>query len=242
MNFLRRTSSRLLSNPACQQRRQSLLLSATRITSTTNHPSILRTVSSVATSTTTIQDLSVPSHLSSFNNNITTRSKHSSTQIKRLFKNNPARRRIALKNINNNPEISNDDDGIIPEANIPTVISDPKIFPNGWNPPLGGGGGDNVQIPNYPFEIARTKNKPNNSVGFLPVYSEFRKDGARITTRIKKVSGDRDIFLNELRATLQIPIPKNPREDTIRIRTGGTIEIKGNRVLEVKTWLAALGF
>ena len=69
-----------------------------------------------------------------------------------------------------------------------------------------------------------------------------RKDGARITTRIKKVSGDRDIFLNELRATLQIPIPKNPREDTIRIRTGGTIEIKGNRTLEVKKWLAALGF
>jgi hypothetical protein len=71
---------------------------------------------------------------------------------------------------------------------------------------------------------------------------DYRKDGARVTTRIRRVSGDRDLFLNELRAALQIPIPKNPREDTIRIRTGGTIEIKGNRVLEVKTWLAGLGF
>jgi hypothetical protein len=69
-----------------------------------------------------------------------------------------------------------------------------------------------------------------------------RKDGARVTTRIKKVSGDQGAFLNELRATLQIPIPKNPRDDTIRIRTGGTIEVKGNRVREVKQWLARLGF
>ena len=80
---------------------------------------------------------------------------------------------------------------------------------------------------------------------FLNIFGyrfDHRKDGARVTTRIKKVTGDRDLFLNELRAALQIPIPKNPRDDTIRIRTGGTIEIKGNRVLEVKTWLASLGF
>ena len=64
-----------------------------------------------------------------------------------------------------------------------------------------------------------------------------RKDGARATTRIKKVSGNRELFLNELRAALHIPL-----RDTIRIRTGGTIEIKGNRVHEIKTWLAGLGF
>jgi len=56
------------------------------------------------------------------------------------------------------------------------------------------------------------------------------------------VSGDRDVFLNELRATLKIPIPKNLKEDSIRFRTGGTIEVKGNRVQEVKRWLASLGF
>lgn len=62
-----------------------------------------------------------------------------------------------------------------------------------------------------------------------------------MTTRIKKVSGDRDTFLSELRAVLQMPESKNPKDDPIRIRTGGTIEIKGNRVREVKYWLASLG-
>ena len=70
----------------------------------------------------------------------------------------------------------------------------------------------------------------------------YRKDGARATTRIKKVSGDRDAYLNELRAALEIPTSNNPRDDEIRIRLGGTIEIKGNRVREVKQWLAGLGF
>lgn len=67
-----------------------------------------------------------------------------------------------------------------------------------------------------------------------------RRDGARTTTRIKKVSGDQAAFLSELRAALQIP--KVGKDDSIRIRTGGTIEIKGNRVQEVKQWLAGLGF
>ena len=60
-----------------------------------------------------------------------------------------------------------------------------------------------------------------------------------MSTRIKKVSGDHDAFISELTAVLQIPIEK---KDAVRIRTGGTIEINGNRVLEVKRWLAGLGF
>jgi len=127
---------------------------------------------------------------------------------------------------------------MIPESTVPPLIKDPKFLSNGWNVPVSTDG----ETREYPFRVARTKNKPNNAVGFLPVYTEYRKDGARVTTRIKKVSGDRGLFLNELRAALEIPIPNNPREDSIRIRTGGTIEIKGNRVLEVKTWLAGLGF
>lgn len=63
-----------------------------------------------------------------------------------------------------------------------------------------------------------------------------------MTTRIKKVSGNADAFLSELRSVLHIPVPANPNDDTIRIRTGGTIEVKGNRVREVKHWLASLGF
>jgi len=142
----------------------------------------------------------------------------------------------------NGEEAGQNSDISIPQSYIEPVISKPKILSNGWNPPFVNVYGNNVKIPDYPFKVTRTKNKPNNSVGFLPVYSEFRKDGARVTTRIKRVSGDRDVFLNELRATLQIPIPKNLKEDSIRFRTGGTIEVKGNRVQEVKRWLASLGF
>mmetsp|Transcript_1435 Transcript_1435/g.3238 ORF Transcript_1435/g.3238 Transcript_1435/m.3238 type:complete len:245 (+) Transcript_1435:48-782(+) len=240
-NLLRRTSSQLVSQ------RRSLLFSvptaapistpALTQAPTTGSIGSIRTVASVATGTSvpTIQAPLFAGINYKNNNNNTTRSKHSSRQIKRLFKKNPARRRIALKNNDENYT----DEGNVPEATIEPIVAEPKIFSNGWNPPLGD---DGAELRKYPFAVARTKNKPNNAVGFLPVYSEYRKDGARITTRIKKVSGDRDKFLNELRASLQIPIPKNPREDTIRVRTGGTIEIKGNRVLEVKTWLAGLGF
>mmetsp|Transcript_127247 Transcript_127247/g.189677 ORF Transcript_127247/g.189677 Transcript_127247/m.189677 type:complete len:184 (+) Transcript_127247:168-719(+) len=159
------------------------------------------------------------------------RQKHSARQVKRIFKRNPARRRIEIR------------DGLRPEAELPAgpsfpAVLEPEFLPNGWCPPPP----EDVEIPSYPFKVARTKNKPNDAVGFLPVYSEFRKDGAKVTTRIKKVTGDRDAFLNELRSVLQIPIVKNPKDDTVRIRTGGTIELKGNRTREVKEWLAGLGF
>lgn len=75
-------------------------------------------------------------------------------------------------------------------------------------------------------------------------YVSFRNGGTKATTRIKRVSGDRDAFLSELRSVLNLPAPANgnPRDDAIRIRTGGTIEVNGNRVREVKEWLAGLGF
>lgn len=79
-------------------------------------------------------------------------------------------------------------------------------------------------------------NKPNM---YMSMYS---KDGSNVTTRIKKVTGDRDLFLQELRIILKMPQPNNPNFDTIRIRTGGTIEVKGNRTRQVTKWLAGLGF
>jgi len=249
MFSLRRASSRLLlsSAPVYQQERQ-LLLS---VTASTTRPHI-RSISSAATLPTTIATATTTTSayeypIISSPNNVTIRSKHSSTQIKRLFKKNPARRRILQKELllNNNNNSSEGEEAttavqnqnIIPQSQIQPVILEPNILSNGWNAQT------NVEISHYPFQVARTKNKPNDAVGFLPVYSEFRKDGAKITTRIKKVSGDRDVFLNELRATLQIPLAKNTKDiDNIRIRTGGTIEVKGNRVQEVKKWLASLGF
>jgi hypothetical protein len=69
-----------------------------------------------------------------------------------------------------------------------------------------------------------------------------RKDGTKATTLVKRIGGDKDSFIHELRAVLEIPEPKNPNDDIIRFRAGGTIEIDGNRVREVKQWLAGLGF
>jgi Mitochondrial large subunit ribosomal protein (Img2) len=65
-----------------------------------------------------------------------------------------------------------------------------------------------------------------------------------VVTRIKKVTGSTDLFLQELRSVLNLPAPANglASYDSIRIRTGGTIEIKGHRAREVREWLAGLGF
>jgi hypothetical protein len=56
------------------------------------------------------------------------------------------------------------------------------------------------------------------------------------------VTGDREFFLREVRALLNMPKPKNPNFDPIRIRTGGTIEIEGHYTSTIKSWLAGLGF
>lgn len=79
---------------------------------------------------------------------------------------------------------------------------------------------------------------------FQPLtFSTFcRKDGAKATTLIKRISGDKDVFMSELRTVLDLPEPENPIDDSIRLRAGETVEINGNRVREVKLWLAGLGF
>lgn len=64
-----------------------------------------------------------------------------------------------------------------------------------------------------------------------------RKDGTKATTRVKKIVGDRDLFVQEMRSALQLPL-----DSPVRIRVGGTIEVDGNRSREVREWLAGLGF
>lgn len=96
--------------------------------------------------------------------NTQVRWKHSSTQVKRLFKNHPARARVESRmGVNHSP----------PQALEPPTYSplseEIKILYNGWSQPI-----ENVEIPDYPFQVRRTKNKPNDAVGFLPVYAKFR--------------------------------------------------------------------
>lgn len=63
-------------------------------------------------------------------------------------------------------------------------------------------------------------------------------------TRIKKVTGDLNAFLRELRIVLDLPEPANQLQayDAIRIRTGNVIEIQGHRANQVRDWLGGLGF
>ena len=106
----------------------------------------------------------------------TTRSKHSATQVKRLFKNNPARLRLLKKATASNSSPSNTNSTqkaeqtvAIPQRTFPPVYQ-PKFLKNGWSAPPPEG----FVRPEYPFFVGRTGNKPYGAVGFLPVYRDVR--------------------------------------------------------------------
>ncbi|KAL7530019.1 hypothetical protein ACHAWF_008468 [Thalassiosira exigua] len=180
------------------------------------------------------------------------RSKHSATQVKRLFNKNPARRRV----LKNRGEWKQRDPNI-PERKYPEVFK-PRFLSNGWSAPPP----PEVPVPEYPFGVVRTGRKPFGAAGFLPVYRDIKIHGTKHTTIIRKVSGDISAFISELRAVLQLPEGKKGiltsastgahgggsagrgvnRENPLRIRTGSTIEVNGDRAKEVKGWLAGLGF
>mmetsp|Transcript_20283 Transcript_20283/g.29003 ORF Transcript_20283/g.29003 Transcript_20283/m.29003 type:complete len:221 (-) Transcript_20283:2-664(-) len=189
----------------------------------------------------------------------TIRSKHSATQVKRLFKNNPARLRILKKQEGDaaSTPAGASSTTTIPERVYPQIFQ-PTFLSNGWSAPPP----PEVQIPKYPFSITRTAGKPNNAVGFLPVYRDVRVAGTKRTTLIRNVQGDIPAFLSELCAVLNLSTGKKGiltsastgkhgggeagrgvnAENPIRIRTGGAIEVNGDRAKEVKKWLAGLGF
>ena len=120
-------------------------------------PSILRSAASVAL---TVR----PSNASTIN--AAARSKHSATQVKRLFKNNPARLRL-LKKEGKLPTAPQ----IMPENPTYSPVFRPTFLGNGWSAPPNP---SEVQIPEYPFRVTRTGRKPFGTVGFLPVYRDVR--------------------------------------------------------------------
>lgn len=85
--------------------------------------------------------------------------------MKRLFKNNPARARAKSRQ-GYDPETTQPLD----PPTFPPIVEEVKILYNGWSAPVSG----EVEIPEYPYNVRRTRNKPNDAVGFLPVYSKFR--------------------------------------------------------------------
>jgi len=181
----------------------------------------------------------------------TYRSKHSATQVKRLFKNNPARLRLLKKK--GLPA----SDPQIPDRTYDPIFK-PSFLSNGWSAPPS----PDVQVPDYPFRVSRTARKPFGAVGFLPVYRDVRIGGTKRTTIVRNVSGDIISFISELQAVLNLPRGKKGiltsastgkhgggeagrgvnSVNPIRIRTGGSIEVNGDRAIEVRKWLAGLGF
>ena len=94
---------------------------------------------------------------------LSARSKHSETQIKRLFRKNAARIRVESRmGIDRSPAP--------PDPPRYAAIYEPKFLPNGWSAPPG----PDVEIPEYPFRVSRTKNKPTDAIGFLPIYTKYR--------------------------------------------------------------------
>ena len=78
-----------------------------------------------------------------------------------------------------------------------------------------------------PFEITRT------TFGNLPVYSNYRNNGMRKLTIIRRVYGDVDEFKKEL--------AKIVSNSEIYEKTG-RIEVKGLHVEKINLWLRRLGF
>ncbi|KAL7521419.1 hypothetical protein ACHAWX_006093 [Stephanocyclus meneghinianus] len=155
------------------------------------------------------------------------RSKHSATQVKRLFKKNPARLRILKKNetlpaaAGGDASASAESAVKIPTRSYPPVFK-PKFLQNGWSAPPPA----EFEIPKYPFQVKRTGRKPFGVPGFLPVYRDIRIHGTKHTTIIRNVTGDIPAFLNELQAVIELPTPKKGILNTYA--TGGTGSFRGN--------------
>ena len=139
----------------------------------------LSTLSKMAAATTTKVRVSnmhftTNSHTSTIllptNTTTTYRSKHSATQVKRLFKNNPARLRLLKKNGNHPSSLKKQQQAQIPIRKYPDIYK-PTFLGNGWSAPPNP---DEIELPQYPFRIARTGRKPFGTVGFLPVYRDVR--------------------------------------------------------------------
>ena len=68
-----------------------------------------------------------------------------------------------------------------------------------------------------------------------------RIGGTKVTTIIRKTTGDLNMLVKELEIYLRQnhPTSKTPE---IQIRTGGSVVVNGNYSREIRRWLAGLGF
>ena len=64
--------------------------------------------------------------------------------------------------------------------------------------------------------------------------------GTRATTIIRKVTGDKSTFISEM--GIAIGLSEGDLQKSVRIRAGGTIEVSGLHVANIRQWLVGLGF
>jgi large subunit ribosomal protein L49 len=125
-----------------------------------------------------------------------------------------------LKRVKGHPRLwPNTPELIIPAPTIPTKPV--SVLPSGWASPRGA----DISIP---FSVTRT------SIGQqVPVYTDYKNGRSRMITIIRKVTGNVDALVEELRRIT------GGAEVTARL---GRVEIEGDRAKEVKTWLMSIGF
>jgi hypothetical protein len=93
--------------------------------------------------------------------------------------------------------------------------------PYGWTPPAGG-------FSDLPFRVCRTE-KGNN----IPVYRDIRGH-KRVYTVLKRVYGRIDLLASDMRRVCN--------GETICIRPGPRLEVRGDYLFQVREWIRALGF
>jgi hypothetical protein len=100
------------------------------------------------------------------------RFKHSSRQKKRMA-NHPARLRVQDRLQSAEPTRSPKPKPteLPPPTSAYAKVFEPELLMNGWSAPPAE---QSSLIQKYPFQIPRTRNKPNDVAGFLPVYTYFR--------------------------------------------------------------------
>ncbi|BGP53279.1 hypothetical protein JCM8202_002604 [Rhodotorula sphaerocarpa] len=76
---------------------------------------------------------------------------------------------------------------------------------------------------------------PRTAGGELPVYSDIRNGGSRVTTIVRKTRGDLAALQRDL-ATYLTDVPSYLKP------SAGQIVLRGDWVRETKEWLAAKGF
>ncbi|KAL0079812.1 mitochondrial large subunit ribosomal protein-domain-containing protein [Phycomyces blakesleeanus] len=84
-----------------------------------------------------------------------------------------------------------------------------------------------------PYFISRTANQG------LPVYTEIKNGGTQKLTIVRRIEGDAEVLMHEIR----VLFPKDAPKNIVRVNpTNNQVIIKGIHGNEIKQWLIEKGF